>query len=91
MRPIKLTALSLTAVTAFAVGCSAPGVPARFSPHSPLSPSAREAPVGDPTVTLSGDPPLPGEPEGPWRGLDADAGRPSSTAGGSDGGRGHAH
>ncbi|TAK21952.1 MAG: hypothetical protein EPO40_29055 [Myxococcaceae bacterium] len=49
-------------------------MPVRFAEQSALSMGAREAPVADPTVALTSDPPLPGEPTGAWSGLAIDGG-----------------
>jgi len=57
----------------------------RFGEQSALSSGAREAPVADPTVALTGDPPLPGEPTGAWTGLAVDGGAAPT------GGHVHAH
>ena len=42
------------------VGCGGRELPVRFAAQSALSTGAREAPVADPTVALTRDPPLPG-------------------------------
>jgi len=60
-------------------------VPVRFAAQSALSMGAREAPIADPTVALTRDPPLPGEPTGAWIGLAIDGGVRAS------GGHVHAH
>lgn len=67
------------------VGCGGREVPVRFAAQSALSANAREAPVADPTVALTSDPPLPGEPLGAWTGLAQDGGAPAG------GGHAHAH
>ena len=78
--------LILVGATALSLGCGGREVPVRFAEQSALSSGAREAPVADPTVALTGDPPLPGEPTGAWTGLAADAGAPPT-----GGGHVHAH
>lgn len=75
----------LLGATSFVLGCGGREVPVRFAEQSALSSGAREAPVADPTVALTGDPPLPGEPTGPWTGLAVDGGAPAG------GGHHHAH
>lgn len=57
--------------------CAGRSVPARHPARAAVAPSAPEAPVADPTVALTSDPPLPGEPLGPWTGLRPDAGAPA--------------
>lgn len=57
-----------------ALGCASRSVPTRHPARAAVAPSAPEAPVADPTVALTSDPPLPGEPVGPWTGLAVDAG-----------------
>ena len=51
-------------------GCAARTVPPRFPTGSPGSPQSAEAPRARVVTTLQSDPPLPGEPEGDWRGLE---------------------
>lgn len=75
----------LVGTTSFGLGCGGREVPVRFAEQSALSSGAREAPVANPTVALTGDPPLPGEPTGAWTGLAVDGGAPAS------GGHQHAH
>jgi len=84
MRPLPSIVLALAA--ALFSGCGGRRVPARFPAHSAPSLEACEAPVDDPTVALTSDPPLPGEPTGPWQGLAPDAG-----AAAAPGGHVHAH
>lgn len=72
MKPLPTIALALS--VALSVSCGGRSVPSSFPARSAASPEACEAPVDDPTVALTGDPPLPGEPTGAWRGLDPDAG-----------------
>ncbi len=64
----------LVVVLLAALGCAGRSVPARHPARAAVAPSAPEAPVADPTVALISDPPLPGEPVGPWTGLSPDAG-----------------
>lgn len=77
--------LVLVGAAALALGCAGREVPVRFAEQSALSTGAREAPVADPTVALTSDPPLPGEPVGAWVGLAPDAGIAAA------GGHAHAH
>lgn len=85
MKPPTPRALVLLGVALLPAGCGGRDVPVRFAPQSALSANAREAPVADPTVSLTSDPPLPGEPLGAWTGLAADGGAPAG------GGHAHAH
>lgn len=78
-------ALAVFGATLLPVGCGGREVPVRFAPQSALSAGAREAAVADPTVALTSDPPLPGEPTGAWIGLSQDGGAPAG------GGHAHAH
>ena len=84
MSPLRLILLALPLALS---ACGGRSVPSRFPARSAASPEACEAPVDDPTVALTSDPPLPGEDTGAWRGLDPDAG-PSASA---QGGHVHAH
>lgn len=77
--------LVLVGATALPLGCGGRELPVRFAEQSALSSGAREAPVADPTVALTGDPPLPGEPAGAWTGLAVDGGAAPT------GGHAHAH
>jgi hypothetical protein len=72
MNPLPTIALALS--VALSASCGGRSVPSRFPTQSAASPEACEAPVDDPTVALTSDPPLPGEATGAWRGLDPDAG-----------------
>jgi len=67
-------ALLVAGATTLCLGCGGREVPVRFAEQSALSAGAREAPVADPTVALTSDPPLPGEPTGAWIGLAIDGG-----------------
>lgn len=75
MNPRPTLALALS--VALSASCGGRSVPSRFPAQSAASPEACEAPVDDPTVALTSDPPLPGETTGAWRGLDPDAGTPA--------------
>jgi hypothetical protein len=77
MKPMTLFSsptLVLMGASFLAVGCAGREVPVRFAAQSALSSNAREAPVADPTVALTSDPPLPGEATGAWLGLAPDGG-----------------
>ncbi len=63
----SLTALILLGTAALA--CATRSVPEQESPKSPASLAEAAAPPAVVTTALDGDPPLPGEPEGAWRGL----------------------
>jgi hypothetical protein len=66
MKP-RLLLMLLTAVLA---GCAARTLPARFPTASPASRQSAEAPKARVVTTLQSDPPLPGTPDGDWRGLE---------------------
>lgn len=75
----RLPLAALLGVALALAACGGRRVPATFPSSSASSTAAPEAPVGDPTVALTSDPPLPGEPVGAWTGLADDAGAPQDT------------
>lgn len=79
---LNLVAMSVRAMRAWAPGigatticfgiaaCSSRDVPATWPEQSPASPRASAAPSAMVTQALDGHPPLPGEAQGGWAGLD---------------------
>lgn len=76
-KPFLLAVLS-TALLAVACATRANAPPAGSA--SPLSPSHRPAATPSVTLALDEDPPLPGEAEGGWTGLDPNARRNDAPA-----------
>jgi hypothetical protein len=62
--------LFLMLLSAVLAGCAPRTLPPRFPTASPASPQSPEAPKARVVTTLQSDPPLPGEPDGDWRGLE---------------------
>ena len=56
-------------MTVLELGCAARRLPPTFPVSAAASPAAAAAPVAPVTVSLQGDPPLPGESNAGWPGL----------------------
>jgi len=63
-------------------GCASRSLPASYPENAASSAQAPEATQANVTVSLSGEPPLPGEPEGAWGTLEGE-GSPSMEGEGS--------
>jgi hypothetical protein len=63
-------------------------VPPAWTSDSPASVEAEAAPVQDVTLSLDGDPPLPGEAATGWMGLEQPAAAPDHSGHGGHGGHG---
>lgn len=79
-----LRSFAIVGVIGLLAACSGRALPDTFPESSPASPKAAEAAPLEVAVSLSGDPPLPGEPQSGWTGLKERATQDSKAETGPD-------